>query len=93
MASTQAKECVLAITGGLWFGVVAFVVTGNIILRETPLGVIAKALDKLPSTLQGIAFLVCWGIFFFGWMVPVVYSVRLLRHREIQESGPSNPAI
>jgi hypothetical protein len=93
MASTRAKGYVLAATGGLWIGVVAFVVMGNIILRETPLGVIAQALDKLPSTLRGILFLVCWGTFFLGWTVPVVFSVRLLGRQGKQENGESGSAV
>ncbi len=82
MTSTRAKGYILALSGGVWFGVVAFVVTGNIVLRETPLGVIAKRLDKLPSGLAGILFLVCWGLFLLGWMVPAFCSARLLCRRE-----------
>jgi hypothetical protein len=93
MMSTQKRGYSLAIIGGSWFGVVVFVVRSNFILRESPLGAIARALDKLPAPLQSVLFLVCWAIFFLGWVVPIAYSVRLLRRAEKQENGPSNAQL
>lgn len=78
MSSTRRMAYVLIGAGGVWLGVLIFVLTGNVILRETPLGVIARVFDRLPSPLQGIVFLACWGIFILGWIVPVIYSLRLL---------------
>ncbi len=87
--SAQKRGYSLAVVGGIWFGLVVFVVRSNFILRESPLGAIARALDKLPAPLQNVLFLVCWAIFFLGWVVPIVWSVRLLR-ADKQENGPSN---
>ena len=78
MPSDRTKGYALVLAGGLWFGAVVFVLAGNVILRETPLRVIASGFDKLPSPLQGIAFLASWGIFMLGWVVPIAYSLRLL---------------
>jgi hypothetical protein len=89
MASTKTKGYVLAVIGGLWFGLVVFVARSNFIFRETPLGGIARAMDKLPSPLQNVLFLACWAIFFLGWTVPIFCSVRLFLRAEKRESGPS----
>jgi len=87
---TRRRGYTLAVIGGVWFSVVVFVARSNLILRETPLGVLARALDKLPFPLQNVLFLVCWGIFALGWIVPIVYSVRLLLRADERESGPYN---
>lgn len=93
MTRTRTKGYALAIVGGVWFGVVVFVAKSNLILRETPLGAIARALDKLPFPLQNILFLACWAIFFLGWVVPIAYSVRSLRRVEKRGNGPSNAKL
>ena len=77
MMGTQVKGYALAITAAVWLGAVAFVLESNLIVRETPLGAIARILDKLPSPLQGILFLACWAAFFLGWIVPLFYAVRM----------------
>jgi hypothetical protein len=87
MTRTRIKGYALAIVGGVWFGVVVFVAKSNMILRETPLGPIARALDKMPSPLQNVLFLGCWALFFLGWLAPIAYSVRLLRRVEKQGTG------
>ena len=93
MTNTQRKGYVLALIGGVWFGVVVFVSRSNFILRETPLSAIARALDKLPSPLQNVLFLMCWAIFFLGWIVPIGYSVRLLLRANKRENGASNAQL
>ena len=79
MLSTRTKGYILAITGGLWFGAVIFVVRSNLILRQTQLGGIARALDKAPSPLRGVLFSAFWVVFFLGWAVPTFCALRLLR--------------
>ena len=93
MTRTRIKGYALGIFGGIWFGVVVFVAKSNLILRETPLGSIARALDKVPSPLQNALFFGCWALFFLGWLVPIAYSVRLLRRAEKQGNGPSNAQL
>jgi hypothetical protein len=90
MTITRTKGYLLAIVGGVWFGVVVFVAKSNLILRETPLGAIARALDKIPSPLQNVFFLGCWAFFFLGWLVPIAYSLRLFWSAKSQEKKPSN---
>lgn len=90
MLSAQTKGYILLGTGRLWIGAVAFVVCSNLILRETPLGVIAREPDKVPSPLYGILFLACWAGFFLGWAVPIFYAVRLLGCTAKQANGPTH---
>jgi hypothetical protein len=90
MPSTQqTKGYALAIVGGIWFGVVVFVIRGNIILRETPFGVIARAFDTLFTPLRGILFFASWAVFLLGWIVVIFYSVRLLNRANKKGSGPA----
>lgn len=79
MLSTRAQGYSLAVFGGIWFGLIVFVVRSNTILRETRLGPIARTLDNLPSPVHNILFFMFWAVFFLGWLVPVGCSVRLLR--------------
>ena len=87
MSSTQRKGYALAVIGGVWFGVVVFVARSNVILRETPLGILARGLDRLPSPFQNVLFLACWAIFLLGWAVPIVCSVRLFFRTKKQGSS------
>jgi len=86
----QKKGYALAIAGGLWFGVVVFVIAGNIILRRTPFGGIARALDTLPSPLREGAFWLFWIFFLVGWIVPIIWSVRLLNRANDKRSASAD---
>src|SRR5579859_871730 len=56
MSSRHIKGYVMLISGGLWFGSVVFLIAGNIILRETPLGGIARFIDLTPFPLRECVF-------------------------------------
>jgi hypothetical protein len=77
--STQKKGYILAAVSALWLGMILFVVGENVILRETWLGGIAKAMDALPSGTRSICFAASWALFFLGWIVPAFLAVRQLR--------------
>jgi hypothetical protein len=79
MSATQKKGYVLAAVSALWLGLIVFVVGENLILRETWLGGIAKAMDALPSPIRSICFVASWALFFLGWIPPVFFAVRELR--------------
>lgn len=88
MTRTPLKGYALAVIGSIWLGVVVFVVQSRVILRETPLGIIARGLDELPSPLREALFLACWAAFFLGWTVPVFCAARAALLTE-KRSGPS----
>jgi hypothetical protein len=77
--AAKKKGYALAAVSGLWLGVILFVVSENVILRETWLGGIAKAMDALPPAIGSICFLASWVIFFFGWIAPAFFAARQLR--------------
>jgi hypothetical protein len=76
----------LAIIGGGWLGIVAFVVGKNIILRETWLGTLARAIDSLPQPVQNPIFFVSWAIFLLGCTGPIYLAIRLLRDSGLRDS-------
>jgi len=59
MLSAQAKAYALTAIGGLWFGIVVFVVTGHVIMRGAAVGIIATDVDMLPSPIGEIVFFFC----------------------------------
>jgi hypothetical protein len=59
MLSAQTKAYALTVAGGLWFGIVVFVVTGHVIMRATAVGIIATDVDMLPSRIREIVFFYC----------------------------------
>ena len=38
-------------------------------------------IDRLPPLLAKPIFVVCWGLFFLGWTVPLVFGVRRVFRR------------
>ena len=87
MSRTRRKGYVLAVVGAVWFGTVVFLERSNLIVRDTPLGTVAAAMDKLPLVLRDALFLVCWVIFFLGWALPIAYSVHLLVRAKKRANG------
>jgi len=77
--STQKRGYILAAVSTLWLGIILFVVGECVILRETWLSGIAKAMDALPSGIRSICFVASWALFFLGWIVPAFLAVRQLR--------------
>ncbi len=71
----------LLVTLGLgWLAGVLWMIVGNVILRETRLGLIAQSLDKLPYGIVNPIFIFLWITTLFGSVVPLTLGVRgLLR--------------
>ena len=90
MLSAQTKAYALTVAGGLWFGIVVFVVTGHVIMRATAVGIIATDVDMLPSRIREIVFFLLWVLFGLGWTAPIFYALRLLWRRDKRASGPTS---
>lgn len=79
----RTKAFVLIGIGTAWFLLVAWgLAVRNVIFRETVLGIIARMIDKLPSPFASLAFAVSWCALLFGWCIPVIIGLRLLRSRK-----------
>jgi hypothetical protein len=65
-------------TGVTWLAVVLWVVVGNVIVRGTAAGKLAQQIDRLPPLLAKLIFLLCWGMFFLGWIIPLALGVKRL---------------
>jgi hypothetical protein len=81
----RARAFVLVILGCCWLAGDLYLMLGNIILRETPLGVIASVLDRLPRALGNPIFIPLWVTLLFGWTVPLVLGLRHLFRRRTKE--------
>lgn len=66
------------VTGTAWLTAVLYVVLGNVIIRETPVGRIADHIDRLPSSFARPAFVLGWCLFFLGWIVPLALGLKRL---------------
>jgi len=78
----RGRAYLLVTLGLLWLAADLWMMFTNIILRETRLGIIAVALDRLPHPISAPVFFVLWTTVFFGWTVLVIIGLRrLLRGR------------
>src|SRR5215472_14751902 len=75
----------LLVLAGIWLAVVLWVVLSDVILRETRLGVVAQQLDRLPSRVATVLFMLLWVIFLFGWAIPAGFGLMPLLRRRINE--------
>ena len=75
----KTMPLVLVAIGAAWLAADLYLMLGNVVLRETRLGVIAQFLDRLPHWASNLAFLCFWGILLLGWTVPLIVGFRLLR--------------
>jgi len=75
----RTKAFTLIVIGLGWLALDGVWMFGNVVLRETRLGVIAQFLDKLPTWVSNPIFVCLWGIMLIGWTVPLVVAFRLLR--------------
>ena len=67
------------ITLGLgWLAADLYLMVGNVILRETWLGAIARLLDRMPVRIANPIFLLLWTVALLGWSVPLILGFRLL---------------
>jgi uncharacterized protein with PQ loop repeat len=81
----RTRAFVLVILGCCWLAGDLYLIVGNIILRETPLGVIATALDRLPTAVANPILILLWLILLFGWIVPLALSLKHLRHQRVSK--------
>ena len=77
----RAKHFIFFAVGMTWFVAVVWLVLGNVIVRETWLGVIAQQIDRLPPALASLVFSVAWLIFFLGWAVPLILGLTALARK------------
>jgi hypothetical protein len=64
-----------------WLASVLYVVIGNVVFRDTKLGVLAQQIERLPSFVSKPTFILCWCLFFLGWIIPLALGIRrLFRH-------------
>lgn len=62
--------------GVLWLTLVLYVVIGGVIVRQTTAGSLAQWMDRLPPPIAKLAFVLCWCVFFLGWIVPLAVGLR-----------------
>jgi hypothetical protein len=72
---------VLLLVSGSWLSVVIWVILSNVTLRDTPLGVVAEFLDKLPPSVGAPLFIFLWVTFLLGWAVLAGVGIKALLHR------------
>jgi hypothetical protein len=65
--------------GLAWVAVAVYLMLGNVVLRETRLGIVVRFLDRLPSWASNPVSLCFWAILLLGWTVPLIVGFRLLR--------------
>jgi hypothetical protein len=67
--------------GLVWLAADVRLVVSNIILRETPVGMVATFLDKLPPKVSDPIFIFLWITLLLGWLVLVGFGVKPLFRR------------
>jgi len=75
----SAKPFALIAIGLAWLTVDVYLMVGNVVLRETRLGIIAQFLDRLPQWVSNPVFICFWAILLLGWTVPLTIGFRMLR--------------
>jgi hypothetical protein len=69
------------VLGFAWFATVLYVILGNVIIRDTALGRFAHLIDRLPTWLAKFVVILCWGLFFLGWIFPLLFGFKRLFQR------------
>jgi hypothetical protein len=69
-------HAVLLVIGLSWLALALWVVSSNVILRETRLGPVAQLLDKLPPAIGTPIFILLWAILLIGWAALVGLGLR-----------------
>ena len=72
----RLKPIVLVTLGLIWLTTVVWLFAGNVILRETRLGFVAKLLDKLPPVVSNLIFIFVWAVILLGWAIPIASGIR-----------------
>ena len=79
----RAKAFLLIGIGGTWFLLVAWgLAVRDVVLRGTVLGILARLVAKVPPSLASVAFASLWCALLFGWCIPVIVGLRILRRRQ-----------
>jgi hypothetical protein len=65
----SAKPFALIAVSWAWLAVDVYLMVGNVVLRETRLGIIAQFLDRLPQWASNPVFICFWAILLLGWTV------------------------
>jgi hypothetical protein len=74
----KIRDFAFVFLGCSWLASDLYLMVGNVILRETRLGVIANLLDRLPTALGTPIFIFLWLIGLFGWIVPLALGLKHL---------------
>ncbi len=64
--------------GLLWLSFANWIMVSNVILRATPLRIVAKYLDKLPAWIENPVHILLWLVLLLGWSVALVIALRPL---------------
>jgi hypothetical protein len=79
--SMKRMPVVLLLISGSRLAVVIWVILSNVTLRDTPLGVVAAFLDKLPPSVGAPLFIFFWVTFLLGWAVLAGVGIKAMLHR------------
>jgi len=79
----RSGRIALIAVGLAWLAVDLYLMLGNVVLRETRLGTIARFLDSLPKWASNPAFVCLWGILLLGWTVPLMVGLRVFRQKSL----------
>jgi hypothetical protein len=78
----RAKAIALIGIGGAWFLVVAWgLAARGVVFRELVLAGL-RVIDRLPLRIVPATLVVFWYALLFGWFIPVIVGLRLLRRRK-----------
>jgi hypothetical protein len=68
---TKIRAQAFVFVGCCWLAATVYLMARNVSLRETPLGAVAKILDRLPTVIGNPIFILLWLAFLFGWTFPI----------------------
>jgi hypothetical protein len=74
-------HALMLVVGLSWLGFALWIVSSNVILRETRLGFVAQRLDKLPPVIGTPIFILLWVTLLLGWVVLLGFGLRPLLRR------------
>jgi hypothetical protein len=76
----KTKAFILIALGFCWLAIDANLIIGDVTLRETSLGVIARVLDRLPTPVGNPIFIGLWFTLLLGWTIALAFGFwRLFR--------------
>ncbi len=76
-------HAILLVVGLGWLAISLWIVSSNVILRETRLGLVAQLLDKLPPVIGTLVLSLLWAILLGGWVIILGFGLEpLVRKRD-----------